>query len=162
MKSSTLFSQTRILVLTLLLGLTPLLASSQPRRSQPMNDGPRHHMRADRPDPAARFERMAAMLELTDQQKEQIKTIQVNGWEDTKPLRNQLDVKRAELRALMSSDSPSQKQINAKIEEMGKLRVELQQKRTSHRLAVRALLTNEQQMKFDQMGQRRAARRGFK
>ncbi len=55
----------------------------------------------------------------------------------------------AEMKALMKKGDL--KTIEARIDEAGKLRIQMQKKMAAHRLAVRALLTDEQKVKFDEM-----------
>ena len=56
-----------------------------------------------------------------------------------------------EMKGLMKEPFDVQK-IEAKIDEMAKFHADMQKKCLAHRLAVRALLTDEQKAKFDEMG----------
>jgi Spy/CpxP family protein refolding chaperone len=155
MKSRMLSASRRLGVLAMIFTLLPLIGWSQNRRPQRPDDRQSMHFRMDQRGPQHGLDRIAEVLELTDEQKEKIEAIRVKGWEEAKPLRNDLNVKQAELRALIQSDSPNTRTINVKIDEIGKLRTELHKKRVAHRLEIRSLLTKEQQMKFDKMSKHR-------
>ncbi|NOZ56360.1 MAG: Spy/CpxP family protein refolding chaperone [Calditrichaeota bacterium] len=92
--------------------------------------------------------RVWAQLNLTDEQRKQIQELRLKLAKETLPLRNELGVKRLELKELMMADKPNLKAIEGKIDEIKKLEASLQKKRVENRLAVRSILTPEQQEKL--------------
>jgi Spy/CpxP family protein refolding chaperone len=56
-----------------------------------------------------------------------------------------------EMKAMMK-DPVDVKKVEAEIDEIAKRKADMQKKCLAHRLAVRALLTDEQKVKFDEMG----------
>ena len=91
------------------------------------------------------------ILNLTNQQKEQIKSIHTTFLKKTNPLKNQLAEKRAHLRTITAVDKPNQKEIDNTIDEIGQLRTQILKARTDMQLKVRSLLTEEQKIHFDAM-----------
>ncbi len=98
--------------------------------------------------------------DLTDKQEAKIKELRTSHWDDMKAFRADLDILRAEKRKLEVADNPDAKAIDAKIEEMGNLRTQMQKTSNRHRLAVRELLTDDQKAWFDSRNQRRGGK-GF-
>jgi Spy/CpxP family protein refolding chaperone len=137
-----------------LLSLAPLFATAQQRR-------PMHPQRAQmnqNQQPQQRFNRMIQVLNLTEEQQEQMQAIRQKGWSQNQPLRNQMQIHRAELQALIQTEQPNLKTINQKIEEMAELRTQLHKNRVSHQLEMRSILTDEQRIAFDQLHQNRNKR----
>jgi len=91
-------------------------------------------------------------LELTKDQRAKIADLRLQFAKETLPIRNELGVKSLELKGLMNADEPNQKAIEAKIDEIAKLKATLQKKRVAHRLAVLKVLTPEQREKLRAMG----------
>ncbi len=93
--------------------------------------------------------------DLTDTQKAEIKTIRTAHLKDAQQIKNQMGIKRAELKALQTVDNPDLDAINKKIEERSALRLDLEKKSAAHRQAVRALLTDDQKVIYDQKTSRK-------
>lgn len=93
------------------------------------------------------------ILQLTDEQKTQIKTIRLECGKRMTPVKAQLGVKRAELRALEVAEKADMKAINAKIDETAKLQADLTKIGIEGKMKTRALLNDEQKLKFDMLGQ---------
>lgn len=51
----------------------------------------------------------------------------------------------------MDADSPDESAVYRKVDEMGKLRTEMQKLHTGNRLAVKAMLTTEQEQKLKEL-----------
>ncbi len=98
-----------------------------------------------------------AGVNLTTEQESRIKSLRDAHLKEIKPLQDQLFSKRGELKLLWLQQQPSQEKINAVQKEIRNLRDQLQDKQTSHRLAVLKVLTPEQQTKVQSFG----AGRGF-
>ena len=91
-------------------------------------------------------------LNLTAEQAGQIRSLQEAHLKDIQPLQNNLYSKRSELRLLWLQQSPDQGKIAAADREIRALRDQIQDKRTSQRLAVFKVLTPEQQTMLQAYG----------
>lgn len=91
---------------------------------------------------------------LTEEQKEQIKAIKLNGQKEALPLRNELMEKKARLRTLTTSEDYSEKAVNGTIDNIAGLEASLMKLRENHRQDVREVLTEEQRIIFDSTPQR--------
>ena len=93
-------------------------------------------------------------LDLSEEQQAQLEAITTETMKEHLPIRSKLQTLKAELDELLIADNPNQGAINRKIDEMSGLRTEMQKARIDTRLRIRALLTEEQRVKFDTMGMR--------
>ena len=93
-----------------------------------------------------------AGLNLTEEQSAKIRSLREAHQKEVVPLRSELFAKRAELRALWAQTSPDKGAILAKQKETSKLRDQMREKKTIHRLEMRAILTPEQQASLNFMG----------
>ena len=103
--------------------------------------------------------------DLTDKQKEEIKVIRTAQLKDSQSIKDQMSIKRAELKALQNVENPDLAAINKKIEERSALRTSLEKKSAAYRQDVRALLTDDQKVYFDKSrnkGQHKAHNCGSK
>jgi Spy/CpxP family protein refolding chaperone len=91
---------------------------------------------------------MADDLELTKDQRKQLEDLSVNFRKEVIPMRAQMQVMQIDLQQLIRSDA-KRTEIDAKIDQIGKLRTDLQKKSVGQRLAMRAVLTPEQRDKCD-------------
>jgi len=107
-----------------------------------------------------RGERMMAKLGLNAEQKTQMEKLRTAHLKEVLPIKNQLDIKRAELKALETADKADLNAINKKIDELSALRTEIRKKKAAHRQDIRKMLTDEQRIKFDMAAGHE--RRGFK
>ncbi len=88
--------------------------------------------------------RMLEALDLTDQQKEQMKalheemsSVRKQHWQETKALRDKL-------REELEKENPDQNQIDAYIQQVGKQAETMARNRTDHLLKIKEVLTAEQ------------------
>ena len=88
--------------------------------------------------------------DLTEQQKSDIKDLRTAFMKDIQHIKAQMDIKRAELKALQTAEKPDIDAINKKIDEKANLRTQLEKKKAAFRQSVRALLTDDQKVVFDQ------------
>ena len=86
---------------------------------------------------------------LTDEQKEKIRDLQTAHMKDVTALRSEIKINIARIDALMLEDEPDMNAIFKLIDETAPLRTEIRKKSVEQRLAVRALLTDEQKVFFD-------------
>ncbi len=87
---------------------------------------------------------------LTEQQSQQIEKLRVEHLKKMNTIRAEMEKLRAEKHALMIAEKPDQKVIDAIIDKMAAQRATMQKEQARHHLAVRALLTDEQNVYFDQ------------
>ena len=92
------------------------------------------------------------LLNLTPEQKTQLQTLRDNFRKDTVLLRNNIKVKRLELRTLWTVPKPEKDKIIAKQKELNDLRTQLQMKFIDFRLAARSYLTPEQSAQVGMWG----------
>lgn len=92
------------------------------------------------------------ILQLSEEQKTQIKAIRLECGKKSTPVKAQLGIKRAELKALEVAEKADMKAINAKVDEMAKLQAELAKIGIDGKIKTRALLNDEQKLKFDMIG----------
>ncbi|MEP0005628.1 MAG: periplasmic heavy metal sensor [Balneola sp.] len=97
---------------------------------------------------------MLAKLDLSEDQKEQIKDIMLEGKQESLPLENQLREKRARLRTLSSGDTYDVAALNKVADEMGDLQASIHKIHIAKKGEIRALFNDEQRIKFDTMPDR--------
>jgi Spy/CpxP family protein refolding chaperone len=101
---------------------------------------------------AAAMQRMrgaAIGLNLTEAQKTSFKEGIIALHKQLQPLRNQIGEAEAHQKTLMTAEKPDLGAINKNIEKIGDLRVQMAKIQAKQRLEMRALLTDEQRLKFD-------------
>jgi zinc resistance-associated protein len=89
---------------------------------------------------------------LTSEQSSKIQAIQQKNLTEITPLREQLYVKRTELRTLWTSQNPDQAQIKALQQDMLDINAQLQEKATNARLEMNKILTKDQQAQLNSYG----------
>ncbi len=99
---------------------------------------------------------MRERLGLTDEQAEQLRSERLEAAKERVKIGSQMRVARLELRELMSSPAPDEKAVMAKARQIGDLHTRLLEARVTHSLALKKILTPEQQRKLREM---RAAER---
>jgi Spy/CpxP family protein refolding chaperone len=88
---------------------------------------------------------------LTTDQMNKIEKLRLQHEKEILPLSVELQKKEIELESLLG-EGVDDKRIDDKVEEIGRIRVEINKKQVRHRLAVLKILTNEQRVYFDQGG----------
>jgi Spy/CpxP family protein refolding chaperone len=87
--------------------------------------------------------------DLTEAQQAQIEKLRTAHMKDVLPLKNELGEREAKLKTLMSSTNPDMNAINAEIEKIGQIKIEMHKKKALHQQDVRKVLTEEQRVMFD-------------
>jgi Spy/CpxP family protein refolding chaperone len=124
------FFKTTVIALAVL--FTGTLAYSQPPRGKGM------------PSPGTHFAMKQNMLNLTDEQKDQMKQMFLDRMKETLPLRNEMAVLKAEYRQLIAAEKPDQKNINANIDKQTDLINKMKKVHAKYTLKMRDVLTEEQ------------------
>lgn len=90
-----------------------------------------------------------AFMQLSEEQQTQITDLRLGLTEKNLPLRNDLRVMRATMQGLRTGDKQSLKDISNLIDDMSGVQAQIRKNAAEHRLAVRALLTDDQKIMFD-------------
>lgn len=88
-------------------------------------------------------------LNLTEEQRKTMQEMRLKHKKELIPIQGKLKEKQLDLKAEMMADEPNQSKINAIVDDIAKLRAELQKKKIAHRLAIRNILTDEQRKIWD-------------
>lgn len=97
-----------------------------------------------------------AYMQLSEDQLAQTTKLQLALTEKNTPLRNDLDVMRAQMQALRTGNSQNLKDISNLIDDMSVTQAQIRKNAAEHQLAVRSLLTDDQKVIFDaRQGNRR-------
>lgn len=137
--------KTKILMLVVLMGLSAVvMAQRNENRSGKQLRGQDREMRMGDNQRGP-----ANGLNLTDEQKEAFKESRLATQKLLQPLQNELGEVKARQKTLMSAQEPDMSAINANIEKMGTLKIEMAKIQAKQRLEMRAKLTDEQRLKFD-------------
>jgi Spy/CpxP family protein refolding chaperone len=86
-------------------------------------------------------------INLTDEQTAKINALRSSHLKDIKPIQDKMFSKRGDLRLLWLEKNPDQDKITATQKEIRALRDQMQDKKTSYRIAILNILTPEQQEK---------------
>lgn len=138
--------KTLLIVLAILVGtlVTANLALAHPGMpSQGMS-----HIKREKGKHIKREKGKYNIPDLTTEQLGKIQKLKLEHQKAVLPLQMQLQTKRLELQTLIIEDA-SWKKIVEKIEEIGKIRIEIQKKQVAQQVAIRNLLTDEQKVHFD-------------
>jgi Spy/CpxP family protein refolding chaperone len=114
-----------------------------------LNAQPEHGMRHESYGRSDSVRHTAMIPDLTEDQQKKISDLKAAQQKAMVNFSNDLAIKKAELQKYRSADKPDMALINKTIDEIGKLRTEMEKKQVSHEMAVRDLLTEEQKTAFD-------------
>lgn len=97
-------------------------------------------------------ERMSAhfSLDLTTEQQEAMKSLRADNYKTMKPLKNKMGELKARERTLMSEESVDMKSVNKVIDEQTDLMNKMRKIQATHKVGVKEILTDEQEMKLEQ------------
>lgn len=90
-----------------------------------------------------------ACLNLTEDQQATAETFFTEMQKEMTPLKLDLKEKKVQLDKLMIADQPDEKDIDAKLEEMSAIRLEMQKLKIDHQLKLRTILDADQKVLFD-------------
>lgn len=99
-------------------------------------------------DPEMKMEEFINSLNLSEEQVTEIKRVLLDFQKDTLELRNSLQIKELEVKALLLQPLTEMTKIKAKYEEIAGLQVEIRVKTIERYLEIKGLLTPEQQAKL--------------
>jgi Spy/CpxP family protein refolding chaperone len=98
--------------------------------------------------PDMKMEEFIKSLNLSEEQVTEIKKVLLDFQKDTLELRNSLQIKELEVKALLLGPLTEMTKIKAKYEEIAELQVEIKVKTIEGYLEIKGLLTPEQQAKL--------------
>ena len=87
--------------------------------------------------------------DLSEEQKEQIKELEINHMKEVLPLNNQVGEKEACLRTLSTEDEADINSIYTLIEDIGNIKIEMMKKEAVLHQGIRKILTSDQRILFD-------------
>ncbi len=149
--------KTRILGMALIVVLaisTTAMAQEQGPRNK-RNPGQREMMVEHKADMRNRVENF-----FTEEQLEKVKELRLETAKQIKPLRNELNELEAKQQTLTTAEKADMKAINNNIDQMWKVKSEIQKIRAKQHQEIRAMLSEEQLLKFDAMKGRKGQRPG--
>ncbi len=113
-------------------------------------------------------ERMSAhlSLDLTTEQQEAMKTLRADNYKTMRPLKNKMLELKARERTLMSEELVDMKSVNTVIDNQTDLMNQMRKIQATHKVGVKEILTDEQEMKIDQRtrfgkNKRQGSNRGY-
>ena len=94
-----------------------------------------------------------ASLDLTEEQQAEITTLRTTHYKEITPLKNKMAELKARERTLLSEESVDMNAVNKTIDEQTDLTNSMRKIQVEHQVAVKSLLTDEQQMKLQKRRQ---------
>lgn len=137
-----------LVAIIFILGLS-LSVMAQPNQRRQI---PHQSMRAQSP---------LKFLDLSEEQKDQIKEIHLAHMKDVQANRDEVKINRVKINAQLHNDDPDMKEIVKLVEANGKLLTQIQVKSIEEKINVRLLLTDEQKIIFDAQGEKIRERRAM-
>jgi len=98
-----------------------------------------------------RLERMSIVLDLTAEQKGQLKNIFDQQWKDRQALRTEMQASRAAVQAARQGNDFNEKEFRAQAQKHANLKADMMVERNKVHQQVLAVLTPEQQKKMEQI-----------
>jgi Spy/CpxP family protein refolding chaperone len=137
--------KTKVLMIAVLLGLTTVAMAQPKEKGQgKAPQAPKHEMRMEHGNAGP-----GAGLELTDAQKEAFRQSRLAVQKQLQPIQNELGEAEAHQKTLMTAEKTDLAAINKNIEKIGGLKIEMAKIKAKNHLDLRAQLTEEQRLKFD-------------
>ena len=90
-------------------------------------------------------------LDLSEEQRESFKQLRIAMHKEIQPVKNELDEALAHQKTLVTAEKPDMKAINQNLDKIGDLKTKISKIQTKNKLEMRALLNDEQKLKFDMM-----------
>jgi Spy/CpxP family protein refolding chaperone len=135
---------------TKILTIAALIVMSLGLKAQPPVNGgvgPSNQMRSH-VQMTGRMEALKKSLNLTAEQKEDIKKIRLAMSKELTPLRNKVGESAAHLKTLTSTDKPDMAAINQTLEKTGAQKTEIAKAEMKYRMQMRSVFTEEQLVKL--------------
>ena len=88
------------------------------------------------------------LLDLSDEQKEQMKELRIAHQKDTKSLRDEAELIRLKQKQMMTSENPSMSDLKANVNSLSDIQNQLAKKRFDNQLEIRKILDEDQLVLF--------------
>jgi protein CpxP len=98
-----------------------------------------------------RLEKMAVILDLTEQQKGQLKTLFEKKWQDQQSMRTKMEASRETLREYKQGNTFDESEFRAMAQKHADLKTEMMVQQAKTRQQIFAVLTPEQQQKAEKL-----------
>lgn len=92
-------------------------------------------------------------LDLTTEQEEAMKSLRTENYKTMKPLKNKMAELKAREKTLMSEETVDLKAVNKVIDDQTDLMNQMRKIQATHKVEVKEILTDEQEMKLEQRSQ---------
>ncbi|MEA1939224.1 MAG: hypothetical protein U9N03_00985 [Candidatus Caldatribacteriota bacterium] len=98
--------------------------------------------------PAAKMKELVESLDLSEEQKSEIRKLDLDFQKELLGLKNEVEVNQLEIKILFLKIEPDLVKVREKLQEIADLQTELKMKGIEEYLAVKGILTSEQQEKL--------------
>ena len=140
-----------VLIAAMVISSTAMAQNQQRRKSSPEQK----EMMMKRQNMKKQFENF-----FTEEQREKMKELRLATVKEVKPIKNELGELRAKQRTLTTADNADLNSINKNIDKMSKLQADIKKIVAKQDQEIRAMLTEEQLLKYDAMKERRGRGKG--
>ncbi|MBW6508131.1 MAG: Spy/CpxP family protein refolding chaperone [Desulfuromonadales bacterium] len=96
-------------------------------------------------------QKMAIILDLSEEQQQQLQNLREQHRQQQQVLRTKMQASREQLREVASANETDEAGIRAAVQEHAELKTRMMVEGAKHRQQIAALLTPEQQLKFEQL-----------
>jgi Spy/CpxP family protein refolding chaperone len=96
-------------------------------------------------------DRIHQKLDLTDQQREELKALHFNTARGQIKMRADLKIARLELKEILTRAEPNRKEVDQKLDQIAKIQTDLRKSQIDRKLAIREILDEEQLAKLREL-----------
>lgn len=96
-------------------------------------------------------QKMAVILDLNEEQQQQLQTLREQHQQQQQALRTEMQTSRNQLREVARANDADETSIRAAVQEQAELKTRMMVEGAKHRQQIAAVLTPEQQQKFEQL-----------
>ncbi len=130
-----------------LAGLLLIVTGMQTIQAQPSHN--RNHDKHEMRGQQRHQHPMSGIPDLTEEQKDKIKSLHVDHMKSILPLENQLDEKKARLKSLTTAENVNLEKVDEVIDEITSIDNKIMKSRVRHGQDIRNILTEEQRIIFN-------------
>lgn len=162
MKTSHLKAVTLFCTVLMLLLSTCVFAQHEDERKPPPGSEDEHFKAPHMMKPPKHQKVPPPIPDLTEEQKEQIKELEIDHMKEVLSLKNQMGEKEAHLRTLSTAENVDINSIYELIEEIGGIKIQMMKQEATLHQGIRKILTSDQRLFFDMGPQHPEMPRGKK
>ncbi len=142
----TIQAKSRVIALAIIMVLGTVNVQAQDQRGpHPQQDGKEQMQRGQH---GPKRQGPPPIPGLTEEQKDQMKSIHVATEKATLPVKNQIGEKEARLRTLVTAESYDERAVNKLLDEIGDLKTEVEKTKVASLQKVKEVLNDEQLLVF--------------